>query len=72
MAAAAHDRTLAVRWDAQRGATSYRIQWKSASQDWDVNRQVTTDGTSTTITELAGGTGFMVRVAAVNGSGAGV
>ena len=47
------DRALAVCWDAQRGAISYRVQWKSGQEDWDATRQMTTDGTSATGTPSA-------------------
>ena len=70
--AAARHTALAVGWDAQAGATSYKIQWKSAEQEWDAaNRQQTSTTASKTLTPLVGGTTYTVRVAAATSGGDG-
>ena len=59
---------LAVNWTAVDNATGYKVQWKSGGQDYNTtNRQATvTPGTDTsvTITGLANGTEYTVRVSA--------
>ena len=58
---------LAVSWDAVSGASGYRVQWKSGSQEYDATRQhVVTGGTATsyTIPGLTAGTEYTVRVRA--------
>ncbi len=57
---------LAVSWDAVSGASGYRVQWKSGSQEYDATRQHVTDGatTSYTILGLTAGTAYTVRVIA--------
>ena len=58
---------LAVSWDAVSGASGYRVQWKSGSQEYDATRQhVVTGGTATsyTIPGLTAGTEYTVRVIA--------
>ena len=63
---------LDVDWDSETGATSYKVQWKSGAQTWDAsNRQKTSTTNSTTLSTLTNGTQYTIRVAAVNGSGAG-
>ena len=63
---------LDVDWDAETGATSYKVQWKSGAQTWDAsNRQKTSTTNSTTLSTLTNGTQYTIRVAAVNGSGDG-
>ena len=62
--------SLDVSWTAQAGASSYKIQWKSGSQDWDAtNRQATSTTASKTLTGLTNGTDYVVRVAAVLSGG---
>ncbi len=56
--------TLVVSWDAVSGATGYKVQWKSGSQDYDISREAAATGTSHTISSLAAGTQYMVRVIA--------
>ena len=60
---------LTVTWTAASGADSYRVQWKSGTQDWDeTNRQRSVSGGSTTtdtIPSLDVGTAYTVRVGAV-------
>ena len=66
------DASLAVSWTAQQGAASYKVQWKSGTQDWDAtNRQTTSTTTSKTVTTLTNATQYTIRVAAVNASGDG-
>ena len=59
---------LVVNWTAVDNATGYKVQWKSGGQDYNTtNRQATvTPGTDTsvTITGLANGTEYTVRVSA--------
>ncbi len=78
--------TLEVRWSSSDAAntTSFKIQWKSGSQQFDSSRQLTSDpasskvplqSTSTveryrvTIADLSNGTEYTVRVIAVNSGG---
>ena len=65
--------SLTVSWAAATGAGSYKVQWKSGSQDWDETaRQNTVSGGSATtskITGLAGGTEYTVRVIATKKTG---
>ena len=56
--------SLAVSWAAAANADGYKVQWKSGSQSYDAARQATATGTSHTITGLAGGTAYTVRVVA--------
>ena len=57
--------SLAVSWTAAANADGYKVQWKSGSQSYDIaTRQATTSGTSHTITGLAAGTTYTVRVIA--------
>ena len=56
---------LAVSWTAVTGADGYKVQWKSGAQTYDAARQATVgSGTSHTITGLAAGTEYTVRVIA--------
>ena len=59
---------LVVNWTAVDNATGYKVQWKSVGQDYNAtNRQFTIpSGTTTshTITGLANGTEYSVRVSA--------
>ena len=65
---ASGDARLAVNWTAVDNATGYKVQWKSGGQDYNTtNRQFTvTSGSTTshTITGLANGTEYTVRVSA--------
>ena len=65
--------SLTVSWAAATGAGSYKVQWKSGSQNWDgTARQNTVSGGSATtskITGLAGGTEYTVRVIATKKTG---
>ena len=56
--------SLAVSWTAAADADGYTVQWKSGSQSYDAARQATASGTSHTITGLAAGTQYTVRVVA--------
>ena len=59
---------LTVRWTAVAHATGYKVQWKSGGQDYNTgDRQATVGGgatTSHTISGLAAGTTYTVRVTA--------
>ena len=70
-AGAADAGALDVGWTAVIGAASYKVQWKTSSQQWATSRQTTSTTTSKTISNLTGGTQYSVRVAAVNTSGDG-
>ena len=65
---ASGDAQLVINWTAVDNATGYKVQWKSGSQDYNTgNRQFTvTSGSTTshTITGLANGTEYTVRVSA--------
>ncbi len=61
--------SLDVGWAAQSGASSYKIQWKSGSEDWDAGRQETSTTASKSLTGLTNGTDYVVRVAAVFSGG---
>ena len=59
----ARDKSLAVSWDAQTGATGYDVQWKSGNEDWSAGRQASvTSGASHTIPTLTNSTEYTVRV----------
>ena len=64
---------LEVAWTAVTSATSYKVQWKSGTDDYNNgNRQKTvTSGTTTTITGLTNSTKYTIRVAATNATGDG-
>ena len=65
---ASGDARLVVNWTAVDNATGYKVQWKSGGQDYNTgDRQFTVpSGTTTshTITGLANGTEYTVRVSA--------
>ena len=70
------DGILTVNWSAPSNTggssiTSYRVQWKSGAQDYnETDRQaVVTSGLAYTITGLANGAQYTVRVIAVNAIG---
>ena len=59
---------LVVGWDAVGNATGYRVQWKSGGQGYNNSRQATIASGSTTshtISSLANGTEYTLRVRAV-------
>ena len=57
--------SLTISWNAVADADGYKVQWKSGAQAYDAaGRQATATGTSHTITGLAGGTEYTVRVIA--------
>ena len=58
---------LQVSWTAVTGATGYKVQWKSGTQNYDAaNRQATVGAvTSHTIPNLAAGTQYAVRMIAI-------
>ena len=67
-----NSQSLAVSWTAQTGAVSYKVQWKSGTEDWAVDtRQTTSTTTSATISSLTGNTQYTLRVAATNATGDG-
>ncbi len=53
---------LSVSWNAATNADGYRVQWRSGAQDYDSSRQAAVTGTTHTITGLAAGTQYTVRV----------
>ncbi len=64
---------LDLSWTATTGASGYKVQWKSGSDDWSAtSRQTTSTTASATIPSLTNGTIYTVRVAAVNDVGDGV
>lgn len=67
------DRKLIVTWNVATGASSYKVQWKSGSQDYDASsRQNTVTGNQyrrSDITGLTNGTTYTVRVIATGASG---
>ena len=72
VSATAGNTSLAVSWTATTGAASYKIQWKSGTDDWDAtNRQATSTTTSKTLSSLTNDTAYTIRVAAVNTTGDG-
>ena len=59
---------LTVEWDPVQGATQYKVQWKSGTQDYAANRQMLVDtGTRHVIEDLTADTDYTVRVIAVVG-----
>ena len=71
VSAAAGDRSLSVSWSAVTGAASYKVQWKSGTQEYGSSRQAAPTGTTHTIPSLTNNTQYTLRVAAVNASGDG-
>ena len=55
---------LLVTWTAAAGATSYKVQWRLAGQEWSASRQEETTATRLELDGLAPG-GYEVRVVAV-------
>ena len=61
------DQTLQVNWTQVTGATGYKVQWKTGGQSYLSSRQATVSSgstTSRTISNLANGTEYTVRVIA--------
>ena len=56
---------LTVSWEVVCGASDYRIQWKSESEQYGSVRQQVVSGTAYTITDLNAGTVYTVRVTAL-------
>ena len=68
----ARDKSLAVSWDAQTGATGYDVQWRSGAEEWDsTNRQSSATGTAATITTLTNGTEYTIRARSKKSGGSG-
>ncbi len=68
VSAAAGPKRLTVAWSAVSGATGYKVQWKSGSENFDATRQAEVSGggsTSYVIVNLEAGTAYTVRVIAV-------
>ena len=71
------DRQITVQWSAPSDdgtfdITGYRVQWKAGAEGWDTSRQSTDLGvtaTSHTVSDLAVGTPYTVRVLAFNARG---
>ena len=55
---------LLVTWTAAAGATSYKVQWRLAGQEWSPSRQEETTATRIELDSLAAGS-YEVRVVAV-------
>ena len=54
---------LRVQWDAVTGADGYKVQWKSGSEGYDAAaREAAATGTSHTVSNLAAGTAYTLRV----------
>jgi hypothetical protein len=68
--ATAGDGQLSVSWAAVTGATGYVVEYQRDGGEWESGGSVST--TSRTITGLANGETYTVRVAAVNAGGQGV
>ena len=60
---------LTVSWSAVTGASKYRVQWKSGSEEYDSAREQLATETSYTIQDLVGGTEYSVQVIAVATAG---
>ena len=55
--------TLRIGWGAVAGADGYKVQWKSGQAGYDpAEREESTTGTTHTVTGLAAGTEYTVRV----------
>ncbi len=63
---------LGVSWTAVTSATSYKVQWKSGSQEYDDSaREASVTSAKHTIPSLTNDTEYTLRVAAVNATGDG-
>ena len=60
---------VGVTWDAVTGATGYTVQWKSGEESFSSARETAVTTTSATVSPLANGAAFMVRVSASNTAG---
>ena len=73
-AVAGNEASVDVNWTATAGATSYKVQYKSDSQDWSSTRQFTptTNSHNVASTYLTANTAYTFRVAATNTAGDGL
>ena len=60
---------VGVTWDAVTGATGYTVQWKSGEESFSSARETAVTTNSATVSPLANGAAFMVRVSASNTAG---
>ena len=60
---------VSVTWDAVTGATGYTVQWKSGEESFSSARETAVTTNSATVSPLANGAAFMVRVSASNTAG---
>ena len=65
----AGDTTLAVTWDAVPVAAEYTVQWKSGTEEFDSERQLTVTVNTATAPGLVNGTTYTLRVQAANAGG---
>ena len=72
-AAAGNNESIDLNWTATAGATGYKVQYKSGSQDWSSTRQVsaTTNSHNLDNNLLTTNTAYTFRVAATNAVGDG-
>ena len=58
---------LSLSWTEVTGASGYKVQWKSGTEDYDTaNRQATTTTTSHVIPNLTAGIAYTVRISATS------
>ena len=72
-ATAGSDSSIVLSWTAVTGATGYKVQYKSGSQDWSSTRQFTptTNSQNVASANLTTNTAYTFRVAATNAVGDG-